>query len=199
MKFVGLFFITVLALSYAELVLLVRVASEFGFLTTLMLCFFTAVVGGNLVRTEGLSVVSDLQSKMSKGQDPSSTILGGVLLFMSGVLLLVPGFITDVFGFLCLLRPFREKVGKAIFNQVKGSFKVNVGGNFGGNFGGGFSGGGFSTYSHTSQSYDKVNELNGSQSSKTSPKGRAPEKSSHSNKGDVIDVDYEEVSTKEKR
>ena len=128
MSFLSIFFILVLSLGYFELLLLVEVSSEFGFLTTLLLCFFTAIVGGGLVKSEGLSVLADLQRKISRGEDPSKTVVGAVVLFTSGVLLLVPGFITDIFGFLCLFRPFRESVGGYLFSKVKGKI-FNVRGN----------------------------------------------------------------------
>ena len=119
MGFVGRFFVIVLVLSYVEIILLVDVAAKFGFLTTLVICFLTAVIGGNLVRKEGFSVLSDLQRKIALGEDPSGTIVGGVLLFICGVLLLVPGFVTDVFGFLCLVKKFREGVGRYFFGKIK--------------------------------------------------------------------------------
>jgi len=125
MSFIALFFIAILSLSYFELILLVEVSSQFGFLATLVFCFVTAIVGGGLVRSEGMSVLSDLQGKVAKGEDPSGTVVGAVLLFISGILLLVPGFITDAFGFLCLIKPFRESIGKAIFEKIKAKISLN--------------------------------------------------------------------------
>jgi UPF0716 protein FxsA len=125
MSFIALFFIAILSLSYFELIMLVEVSSQFGFLATLLFCFVTAIVGGGLVRSEGMSVLSELQGKLAKGEDPSGTVVGAVLLFISGILLLVPGFITDTFGFLCLIKPFRESVGKAIFEKIKSRISLS--------------------------------------------------------------------------
>lgn len=133
MGFIGTFFIMIIALSYAELMLLLKASSNIGFLGTFGLCIFTAVVGGGLIRSEGIRVLFDLQKKLSQGKDPASTILGGVLLFVSGVLLLVPGFITDVFGFLMLIKPLREGIGKSLFRKISSNFKfsnINSGGSY---------------------------------------------------------------------
>lgn len=126
MNFILVFFLLILGLSYVELMLLVKFSANFGFLATFLICFLTAVIGGYLAKKEGLSVITELQQKISRGEDPTRPILGGLLLLFSGVFLLVPGFVTDGFGFLCLLKPFREGVASFLFRHLKPNKAVNM-------------------------------------------------------------------------
>ena len=109
MTFVAYFFLTVLFLSVSELFLLVRVASAIGFFETMALCVLTGVLGGAIVRYQGLQALARVQRELASGRLPADELLGGVALIVVGALLCVPGFITDVFGFLMLIPPVRRR------------------------------------------------------------------------------------------
>ncbi len=91
-----------------ELYFLIEVGSVIGALPTILVSIFTAVLGGALVRMQGLSVLMRVQQNLAQGQAPALEIMEGALLMVSGLLLLLPGFITDVFGFLMLIPPVRK-------------------------------------------------------------------------------------------
>jgi len=55
---------------------------------------------------------------------PAEQIFEGVLLMIGGVLLLTPGFVTDFFGFLCLIPPTR----KALVRFLKSRSVVSLAG-----------------------------------------------------------------------
>lgn len=210
MGFVFFFFLLMIGLSYAELMLLVNVAAKTGFLTTAALCLLTAVVGGSLVRAEGLSVLSELQTKMARGEDPSKAMVGGVLLFVSGILLLVPGFITDAFGFLCLLKPFRESVGGILLSRLAKNIRFGGFPSSGQGFPGGFSrrenhgsqdGVQYHTYEESGPGFSKKTIVINTARSQSSESNfdkhlRENEKNSqdkiarNTSKQEVIDVDY---------
>jgi UPF0716 protein FxsA len=96
-----LFFL--LGVPLIELYLLIEVGSSIGALPTIVLSVFTAVLGGLLMRYQGLATAVRAQQVMSRGEMPALQILEGVLIFFAGVLLLFPGFMTDIIGFVLLI------------------------------------------------------------------------------------------------
>jgi UPF0716 protein FxsA len=91
-----------------ELYVLIEVGSGIGALPTILLSIFTAVLGGWLVRYQGLSVLFRVQRMLDAGETPALEVLEGAVLLVTGLLLLLPGFITDAFGFLMLIPPVRR-------------------------------------------------------------------------------------------
>jgi UPF0716 protein FxsA len=91
-----------------ELYVLIEVGSEIGALTTIWLVILTALIGGWMVRQQGLGVMFRIREQMQRGEPPAVEILEGALLLIMGVLLLLPGFITDALGFLLLIPPLRR-------------------------------------------------------------------------------------------
>jgi UPF0716 protein FxsA len=91
-----------------ELYVLIEVGSEIGALTTIWLVILTALLGGWMVRQQGLGVMFRIREQMQRGEPPGIEILEGALLLIMGVLLLLPGFITDALGFLLLIPPLRR-------------------------------------------------------------------------------------------
>lgn len=91
-----------------ELYVLIEVGSGIGALPTILLSIFTAVLGGWLVRYQGLSVLFRVQHMLDAGETPALEVLEGAVLLVTGLLLLLPGFITDAFGFLMLIPPVRR-------------------------------------------------------------------------------------------
>jgi UPF0716 protein FxsA len=91
-----------------ELYFLIEVGSHIGGVATIALTVFTAVLGGLLVRLQGLSVLLRVREMTERGEVPAIEMLEGAVLMLAGVLLLLPGFITDAIGFLLLITPLRR-------------------------------------------------------------------------------------------
>jgi UPF0716 protein FxsA len=91
-----------------ELYLLIEVGSFIGALPTIALSVFTALLGGTLMRVQGLSASMRAQATMARGEAPAMEMIEGVAIFMAGALLLLPGFFTDAVGFLLLIPPVRR-------------------------------------------------------------------------------------------
>lgn len=127
MNFVLTFFLFVVFFSSAELMLLLKVAANFGFLTTFALCAFTGILGGALVRHQGLQTMKDIQNSLAKGIIPAEEIVAGFMLIITGVLLMLPGFITDTMGFLMLIPAIRRFAARKFIVAVTANFKINVG------------------------------------------------------------------------
>lgn len=92
----------------AELYVLIEVGSEIGAIPTIALSVFTAVLGGLLVRWQGLSVLYRVREAAAREEMPAIELLEGAVLLATGVLLLLPGFITDGIGFALLITPVRR-------------------------------------------------------------------------------------------
>ena len=128
MTFVGRFFLIVLVLGFAELWLLVKAAGAIGFLGTLGLCVLTGVVGGALVRSQGLATLASIQQATAEGRMPAKEMISGLVLLMVGVMLMMPGFITDVLGFAMLIPPLRLGAASLIARKLEGRIQVGFGG-----------------------------------------------------------------------
>lgn len=142
MGFIARFFLLVLVLSIAELYILVQAAAALSLIVTLALCVLTGVVGGALVRYQGLQTLRDIQRNMVRGAVPAQEIISGLILLMIGTMLLTPGFITDTVAFLMLIPALRGLVAK----QLVVYFKKRV--TFVRSSPGGFSAGGFHQAPH---------------------------------------------------
>ena len=91
-----------------ELYFLIQVGSVIGALPTILLTILTAVVGGALVRFQGVGVLMRVRAMMEQGEVPALEVLDGAALLLAGFALLLPGFVTDAIGFLLLIPPLRR-------------------------------------------------------------------------------------------
>jgi UPF0716 protein FxsA len=115
-------------LPIAELVVVVEVAIQIGVLNTVALLIVVSLVGGWLVKREGIGVLRRVQSAIDQGQAPHKEVVDGFLLLVAGVLLMVPGFLTDIPGLLLLLPPVRALVRASVVRSFKQrtSFVVRI-------------------------------------------------------------------------
>jgi UPF0716 protein FxsA len=104
----GLIALGLLLLAVAEIVLLVLVARQIGLALTLLLVLATALLGGWLLRREGIRAWRALRRASMDGRPPGAEVSDGLLGLLSGVLLLVPGFLTDLTGLALLVPPIRR-------------------------------------------------------------------------------------------
>lgn len=92
----------------AEIWLMIDIGSVIGAGWTVLAIIATAIIGGTLVRYQGLGVYTRMNLSASRGELPAMEMIEGLSLLISGVLLLTPGFITDTIGFLILIPPLRR-------------------------------------------------------------------------------------------
>ncbi|WP_462319888.1 FxsA family protein [Halochromatium sp.] len=91
-----------------ELYFLIQVGSVIGALPTILLSILTAVIGGYLVRRQGLTVLMRVRSMLDRGETPALELLDGAVLLVCGFALMLPGFVTDAVGFVLLVPPVRH-------------------------------------------------------------------------------------------
>ena len=99
---------TFIVMPVLEMYVLIRVGNYIGALETIGLVLLTAVLGLALLRQQGFEALSSARMKLQQSEIPAEEILTGFFLAIGGVLLITPGFITDLFGFICLV-PFSRK------------------------------------------------------------------------------------------
>jgi len=120
MPFLLLFIIVPILEVYAFL----TVGAAVGIFQTLLLCVLTAIIGGILVKKQGIETLFKAQSNITGGKLPVKEIFDGFCLIIAGALLLTPGFVTDIAGFLLLLPPFRDFLRSKMAKSNK--FSVNM-------------------------------------------------------------------------
>lgn len=116
-----------------ELILLLKIGGLIGFWPTAGIILGTGVLGAALARQQGLGVLMQLQREVQTGKLPAMTMVDGVIILVAGALLLTPGFLTDVFGFLCLIPHSRRIIKKLLWQRAqkaieRGSVNIYVSG-----------------------------------------------------------------------
>ncbi len=101
-----------------EIALLLRVGAAFGWLPTLFIVITTAILGSAMLRQQGLATLAKARQRMDSGEMPAQQLLEGLMIMIGGVLLLTPGFVTDAFGFLCLIPPSRQWIAARVSARV---------------------------------------------------------------------------------
>ena len=92
-----------------EIALMIKIGKSVGILNTILLIFFTAIVGIYYARIEGLNTIKSGMVNMYQNKLPFYEMISGASIALAAVLLILPGFIPDAIGFL-LLFPFTRKI-----------------------------------------------------------------------------------------
>ncbi len=108
----------------AEVYVFMTVGNIVGVLPTLLLCFITAMIGGFLVRLQGLGTLMKAQNNLRTGKIPLNEIFNGFCIVIAGALLITPGFVTDFVGFLLLIPVFRVFLQRFLSKNTK--YTVNT-------------------------------------------------------------------------
>ena len=118
-------FLLLLIVPLVEIGLFIQVGGFIGLWPTLFIVVATAVAGAMLIRLQGLHILSQIRNSVAAGQDPSTALLHGLLVFVSSLLLLTPGFFTDAVGLGLLfpqVRDFVIGIGKSAIVANAGTF-----------------------------------------------------------------------------
>ena len=112
-----------------EISLFIQAGDIFGLWPTLAAIVATAIIGGALIRAQGLATIDRARRSIDQGQAPVHEVFTGICLLLAGALLMTPGFLTDSVGFLLLIPPFRRVLGqkliRALFSGRKGGVWVD--------------------------------------------------------------------------
>ena len=82
-----------------ELWLLFQAGARIGALNTVAVVLITGIVGAAMAKSQGLSLLAQMQEQQRRGELPAESMIQGFLVLAGGLLLLTPGFVTDALGF----------------------------------------------------------------------------------------------------
>ena len=91
-----------------EIYLFIKIGSQIGAISTILLIFITAVVGIYYAKYEGLNTLKSGIAQLSKNIPPTNEMVSGAAIAFAALLLIIPGFATDIIGFLIIF-PFSRK------------------------------------------------------------------------------------------
>ena len=117
-------FFTIILVPAIEIYLLIKIGSQIGAITTILLIFTTAVVGVYYAKYEGLNTLKSGFLQLSRNESPTYEVISGAAIAFAALLLIIPGFMTDIIGFLLIFPNSR----KFIFGKIskKYQYKENL-------------------------------------------------------------------------
>tara|TARA_Y100000591_G_scaffold194093_1_gene167907 strand:- start:79 stop:504 length:426 start_codon:yes stop_codon:yes gene_type:complete len=116
-----------------EIYLLIKIGSQIGAISTILLIFFTAIIGVYYAKYEGLNTLKSGLIQLSKNDPPTYEMLSGAAIALAALLLIIPGFATDVLGFFLIFpisrKFFFKKLSKK-FNSQNNNKKDFIDGDY---------------------------------------------------------------------
>ncbi len=107
-----------LAVPVGEVFVFLEVGSVIGTWPTVGLIVGTAVVGGLILRWQGLQTLARARRQLAANRLPVAEMAEGAALALAAVLLLTPGFFTDALGALLLLPPLRRTLLRRVLARL---------------------------------------------------------------------------------
>ena len=111
--------LSIILIPIIEIYLFIKIGTQIGAFNTILLIFFTAIIGIYYAKYEGLNTVRSGFLQIVKNQTPAYEIISGAAIAFAAILLIIPGFATDFLGFLLILPVTR----KLIFGNLSKKFK----------------------------------------------------------------------------
>ena len=103
-----------------EIYLFIKIGSQIGAITTVLLIFATAIIGVYYAKYEGLNTLKAGFTQLRKNETPTYEMISGAAIAFAALLLIIPGFATDILGFL-LIFPITRKI---FFSKFAKKFKT---------------------------------------------------------------------------
>jgi UPF0716 protein FxsA len=111
--------LSIILIPAVEIFLLIKIGSQIGAVTTILLIFTTAIVGVYYAKYEGLNTLKSGFKQISKNKAPTYEMLSGAAIAFAALLLIIPGFATDIIGFLLIFPISRKFLLEKIFIKFK--------------------------------------------------------------------------------
>ena len=108
--------LSIILIPVIEIYLLIKIGSQIGAISTIILIFITAFVGIYYAKYEGLNTLKSGFIQLSKNETPAYEIISGAAIAFAALLLIIPGFATDVLGFLIIF-PISRKFILSMFTK----------------------------------------------------------------------------------
>ena len=116
-------FLLIIFVLISEIYLLIKIGTEIGAFSTVLLILLTAFIGLIYVRYEGFNTLKSAITQLIRNEIPVFEIVSGASLVIGAFLLIIPGFLTDIFGFILIFPVTRKilfkKFSKKFNNETK--------------------------------------------------------------------------------
>jgi len=84
--------LSIILIPAIEIFLFIKIGSEIGAITTILLIFTTAIVGVYYAKYEGLNTLKSGFTQIRKNKAPTYEMISGATIAFAALLLIVPGF-----------------------------------------------------------------------------------------------------------
>ena len=111
--------LSIILIPVLEIYLFIKIGSQIGAFNTILLIFFTAIVGIYYAKYEGLNTIRSAFMQMIKNELPAYEIISGAAIAFAAILLIIPGFATDLLGFLLIFPITRKLIFGNLSNKIK--------------------------------------------------------------------------------
>ena len=111
--------LAVILIPIIEIYLLIKIGSQIGAITTILLIFVTAIMGIYYAKYEGLNTLKSGFIQLSKNETPAYEVLSGAAIAFAALLLIIPGFATDIIGFLLIFPLSRKFIFNLFSKKIK--------------------------------------------------------------------------------
>jgi UPF0716 protein FxsA len=111
--------LSILLVPVIEIYLLIKIGSQIGAITTILLIFTTAIVGVYYAKYEGINTLKSGFAQLSKNEVPTYEMISGAAIALAAILLIIPGFVTDVVGFLIIFPITRKLIFSKFIAKLK--------------------------------------------------------------------------------
>ena len=111
--------LSIILIPAVEIFLLIKIGSQIGAVTTILLIFTTAIVGVYYAKYEGLNILKSGFEQIRKNKAPTYEMLSGAAIAFAALLLIIPGFATDIIGFFIIFPVSRKFLLEKIFVKFK--------------------------------------------------------------------------------
>jgi UPF0716 protein FxsA len=101
-----------------EIYLFIKMGSQIGAITTILLIFTTAIVGVYYAKYEGLNTLKAGFAQLNKNEAPTYEMISGAAIALAALLLIIPGFATDILGFLMIFPISRKIILSNFLNRI---------------------------------------------------------------------------------
>ena len=114
----GSLLIYIIGLTIVEIYLFISIGSKIGAFTTIILIFFTAIIGVYYAKYEGLKTLKSGFEQLSKSKPVGYEVFSGAGIAFAALLLIIPGFLTDLMGFILIFPLTRKFFFKKISKKI---------------------------------------------------------------------------------
>lgn len=112
------FLLLLLAVPVGEVFIFLEVGAVIGTWPTIGLIVGTALLGGTILRWQGLQTLARARRQLAQNRLPVAEMAEGAALALAAVLLLTPGLFTDALGTVLLFPPLRRSLLRRVLARL---------------------------------------------------------------------------------